>query len=176
MNTEDIKKVIDHFKDEGTNIRVRDIAYILLSKMFTDTRTAYQCLFGTDGYEDYDNDPMRESLEKYMSSVGYIRNISTDSETGGITFAENKREMEKMLDDIRADMDAGVIENDKGYSLMKDIRTKLNDKFKVESTEKDRTIIVERKFDFVCPYSKRECYQLDKETAMQKFNLIEKTQ
>jgi hypothetical protein len=35
-------------------------------------------------------------------------------------------------------------------------------------------IIVEKKFDFVCPHTRHECYQLDKETAMEKWNLVEK--
>ena len=175
MDNEAIKSTIDSLREKGVTVRVRDIAFTLLSKMFADSKTAYQCLFGQDGFDEYISSDYRTVLEDYMTQEGYIRNISTDAETGGITFEENKREMEKMLDDIKRDMEDGLIEKKDGYARMTDIRTKLNDKFKVEQQEQERTIIVEKKFDFVCPHTRHECYQLDKETAMNKFNLIEKT-
>lgn len=43
MDNEQIKRTIERFKNDG--IRVRDIAYVLLSKMFADSKIAYQCLF-----------------------------------------------------------------------------------------------------------------------------------
>ena len=73
-------------------------------------------------------------------------------------------------------MDDGLVDPKDGLKIMADIRVKLNDKFKVESKQQDRMIVVERKFNFVCPATRKECYQLDKEYAMKKWNLIENTQ
>lgn len=176
MDNEQIKKTIEHFKEQGDNVRVRDIAFALLSRMFSDPKTAYQCLFNgdTDGYDKYAADSLRESVAEYLDFEGFTRSFSTDTETGGITFEENKREMERMLDEIRKDMRDGVVDRKDGYARMESIRTKLNDKFNVERQQKERQIIVEKKFDFVCPHTRRECYQLDKEFAMKKWNLIEK--
>lgn len=176
MNNEQIKGTIEHFKEDGETIRVRDIAYTLLSKMFADSKTAYQCLFGTEGYDDYADDEMRGKLEQYLSDAGYIRSISEDSDTGTITFEENRREMELLLKKTQQAMDDGLVDPKDGLKIMADIRVKLNDKFKVESKQQDRMIVVERKFDFVCPTTRRECYQLDKDFAMKKWNLIENTQ
>jgi hypothetical protein len=174
MDNEQIKKTIEHFKDEGYTIRVRDIAYILLSKMFVDGKTAYQCLFGAEGYEDYEDDEMREKLEQYLSDEGLIRSISTDDDTGEITFEENKKEMERLLAKTQQAMDDGLVDPKDALKIMADIRVKLNDKFKVESKKQDRMIVVERKFDYICPKYHVECYQLDKDFAMKKWNLIEK--
>lgn len=176
MDNEQIKKTIEHFKDEGDTIRVRDIAYTLLSKMFVDNKTAYQCLFGSDGYEEYADDGMRGKLEQYLSDAGYIRSVSGDDGTGTITFEENRREMELLLKKTQQSMDGGLLDPKDGLKIMADIRVKLNDKFKVESKQQDRMIVVERKFNFVCPATRKECYQLDKEYAMEKWNLIENTQ
>lgn len=173
MDNEQIKSTIDYFKGEGVEIRVRDIAYTLLSRMFSDRKTAYQCLFGTDGYDDYVNDEKREQLDAYLTQVGFIRSVSTDEDTGEISFEENKSALTKMIADIEIDMSKGLIEKKDGYARIADIRYKLNDKFKVEAAQKDRMIIVEKKFDFICPHTSRECYQLDKEDAMKKWNLIE---
>lgn len=177
MDNDQIKKTIEHFKESGDTIRVRDIAYTLLSKMFADSKTAYQCLFGSaDGYEDYADDEMREKLERYLSDAGYIRSVSTDDDSGEITFEENKKEMERLLAKTQQAMDDGLVDPKDALKIMADIRVKLNDKFKVESKKQDRMIVVERKFDFVCPHTRHECYQLDKDFAMKKWNLIENTQ
>lgn len=176
MDNEHIKKTIEHFKENGETIRVRDIAYTLLSKMFADNKTAYQCLFGTEGYDDYADDEMRGKLEQYMSDEGYIKSFSTDADTGGISFEENKMEMEGLIPRIEKGMEDGTIDPIQGINVIKDIRVKLNDKFKVESKQRDRMIIVEKKFDYICPKNHVECYQLDKDFAMKKWNLIENTQ
>lgn len=173
MNNEQITKAIERFKNEG--VRVRDIAYILLAKMFSDKKVAYKCLFDgkDDGYDTYVNDDLRQRLEQYMTEEGFLRSVSTDSDDGSITFEENKAALTKMISDIEEDMADGVIEKKDGYARIVDIRTKLNDKFKVEAEKRDRLIVVEKKFDFVCPHTHRECYQLNKEDAKAKFNLID---
>lgn len=176
MDNEQIKETVEYFKESGEVVRVRDIAFTLLSKMFSDSKTAYQCLFGSDGFDEYVTDDMRSKLETYLTEQGYIKSFSTDSETGGITFAENKHAMEQMLKDIKKDMDDGIIERKDGYARMESIRTKLNDKFKVEAAEKDRLIVVEKKYSGVCEYCHHEIYVPSVEDLMEKYNLIEKTQ
>lgn len=173
MDSEQIKSTIDHFKEEGTPIRVRDIAYTLLSHMFVDNSMAYKCLFGEDGYEEYVEDSMRGRIEDFLTQQGFIKSVSTDDGTGEITFEENRKEMESLLKKTEKALEDGLIEAKDAFKIMADIRVKLNDKFKVESKKQDRLIIVEKKFDFVCPYTRHECYQLDKEDAMKKWNLIE---
>lgn len=173
MDKEQIQSTIEDFRTNGKSIRVRDIAYTLLSKMFSDNNIAYQCLFGSDGYEAYIADDMRAELEAYMTDMGYIRNMNADSDAGGISFEENRREMEQLLKQTQKALDDGVIEAKDGLRIMADIRVKLNDKFKVESKQLDRMIVVEKKFDFVCPHTRHECYQLDKEEAMRRWNLVE---
>lgn len=128
--------------------------------------------FGTEGYEAYIADDMRAELEAYMTDMGYIRNMS-DDDTGGISFEENRREMANLLKQTQQALDNGLIEAKDGLKIMADIRVKLNDKFKVESKQLDRMIVVEKKFDFVCPHTRHECYQLDKEEAMRRWNLVE---
>lgn len=174
VDNEQIKDIIKHFEDkDGANVRVRDIAFTLLSKMFADGKTAYQCLFGADGYDEYMADGMRDKLAQYMTNAGYIRSFSTDDGTGGISFEENRREMERLLAQTQQALDNGLIEAKDGLKIMADIRVKLTDKFKVESQKRDRMIVVEKKFDFVCPHTRHECYQLDKEEAMRRWNLVE---
>lgn len=174
MDNEQIKKTIEHFKENGETIRVRDIAYILLSKMFADSKTAYQCLFGTEGYDDYADDEMRSKLEQYMSDEGYIRSVSTDADTGGITFEQNRREMEILLEKTQQAMDDGLVDPKDALKIMADIRVKLNDKFKVESKQQARYIVVQKRYNNVCPHCNREIYIPSKQDLMEEYGLTEK--
>ena len=174
MDNYQIKKTIEHFKESGETIRVRDIAYTLLSKMFADNKTAYQCLFGTEGYDDYADDEMRSKLEQYMSDEGYIKSISTDADTGGITFEQNRREMEILLEKTQQAMDDGLVDPKDALKIMADIRVKLNDKFKVESKQQARYIVVQKRYNNVCPHCNREIYIPSKQDLMEEYNLTEK--
>lgn len=176
MDNEHIKKTIEHFKESGETIRVRDIAYTLLSKMFADNKTAYQCLFGTEGYDDYADDEMRGKLEQYMSDEGYIKSISTDADTGGITFEQNRREMEILLEKTQQAMDDGLVDPKDALKIMADIRVKLNDKFKVESKQQARYIVVQKRYNNVCPHCNREIYIPSKQDLMEEYGLTENTQ
>lgn len=176
MDNEHIKKTIEHFKESGETIRVRDIAYTLLSKMFADSKTAYQCLFGSEGYDDYADDEMRGKLEQYMSDEGYIKSISTDADTGGITFEQNRREMEILLEKTQQAMDDGLIDPKDALKIMADIRVKLNDKFKVESKQQARYIVVQKRYNNVCPHCNREIYIPSKQDLMEEYGLTDNTQ
>ena len=54
-----------------------------------------------------------------------------------------------------------------------DLRVKLNDKFGAAEKTAEQYIIVQKKFDFICPHTRRECYQMTKDDAMKKWHLIE---
>lgn len=174
MDNEQIKRTIEHFKGIGETIRVRDIAYTLLSKMFADSKTAYQCLFGSEGYDDYADDEMRGKLEQYMTDEGYIKSMSTDADTGGITFEQNRREMEILLEKTQQAMDDGLVDPKDALKIMADIRVKLNDKFKVESKQQARYIVVQKRYNNVCPHCNREIYIPSKQDLMEEYGLTEK--
>lgn len=175
MDNEQIKKTIEHFKKDGLSIRVRDIAYTLLSRVFENGVTAYQCLFGgdADGFEEYSNDPMRERLMDYLTEEGFVKTASTDNDTEGLTFEENRREMEALIRKTQEAMDNGMVDPKDGLKIMADVRVKLNDKFKVESKQQERTIVVNKKYNSLCKCG-REIYVPTKEELMEEYNLIEK--
>ena len=95
---------------------------------------------------------------------------------GMITKEENKAELIKMLDDIDDALQKKQIAFKDAMSLKRDIRVKLNDKFEMEeSTKEKRIIIVPQKHDYVCPHTNRECSKMpSKEACMEYYGLIEK--
>lgn len=176
LTTENIKDIIDFCKTQQVSVRVRDIAYILLSSDQMEPQMAYQCLFGADGYDDYKDSRDVAITKDYMMRQGYMKQPERESQkTEGITFEENKKELESMIERIEQKMSAGLIDPKDGFNIIKDIRVKLNDKFKMERQNVERTIIVEKKYNAICKCG-REIAIPTLEELKEKYNLVEKTE
>jgi hypothetical protein len=171
MTNDELKDAIEYFKKQGKQIRVRDIAFALLRKMFENDITAYQCLFGNEGFEAYVSAPERKEIEDYLKLQGHIRAQElSDSE---LSWEENKREMAALLKKTQEALDNGFIEAKDGLRIMADIRVKLNDKFNIQEEQQERVIQVLRKFNAVCECG-REIYKPTKLELMEEYGLIEK--
>ena len=103
------------------------------------------------------------------------------NKTGGsideatITREENKQRLIDMLDEIDQGRLRGEISFKDAMALQRDIRVKLNDKFEMEKSDKERrVIVVPAKHLFVCPHTNRECSNMPpKEVCMKYYNLVE---
>ena len=74
-----------------------------------------------------------------------------------ITREENKQRLIDMLDEIEQGRLRGEISFKDAMALQRDIRVKLNDKFEMEKSDKERRVIViPAKHLYVCPHTNRE--------------------
>lgn len=166
----------------GFDVKVRDIAYVLLCKQFSDDEVAYKCLFpDEDKFKDYDESASISFLRQYFvmnSDIIYGRvDEDGDRVRGGeeeITFEENRRGLVKLLKDTEEALDDHMIEPKDAYKIMADIRLKLNNHFDVKEDVKDHVVIVENKYNSICPHCNREVSIPTKEELMKQYNLIEK--
>lgn len=82
--------------------------------------------------------------------------------------------------DLLAKIEDGLVNNRISFkdamALEKDIRARLNDKFDMQKSDKERRIIVvPAKHLFICPHTNRECSNMPpKEVCMKYYNLVEK--
>lgn len=163
MNLDEARKLISSAKSAGYDISMRDIAFIVLEREFGDSLVAYRCLFGSMA------EP--EKAEKYIKSVkvDFMRMTSvvgtkgkatkedkTDRGLPDITFEENKAELIKLLDRIRKMQENEEIEPKDAIKLETDIRTKLNDKFGTTEKNEEQRVVVESKYNDICPYCRHE--------------------
>lgn len=180
VTLEDITKIIEDGKKMKHEISVRDIAYVLLLRSFKEKNIAYASLFGKDFTSDvldkYDKSPKMRYLRKYMKSnyaskedAGSKANVSYED----ITFEENKEQLIKNLAKIKEMNENGELDAKDFIKLDIEIRTKLNDKFSVSEKQDEQRIIVETKFNTICPHTHRECWVQTKEYAMEHWDLIE---
>lgn len=99
--------------------------------------------------------------------------INNDELIQDITFEENKAKLIAMLQKVNDLVESGDMSAKDGVKAEIEIRSKLNDKFKVSEEGGQQYIIVEQKFNSICECG-REISVPTKEDLMKKYNLVEK--
>lgn len=178
LTVEKVGEILTNASSQGANLKVRDIAYVLLRRYFDDRSYAWRVCF-TDA--DYDE----KTIDAYEEGIGYqfLREVLAEvRDRGGllydedITFEENKAYMLKLKRDTEMAMEAGDLEKKDGLKILSDLSVKLNDRFQVQAQVKDQMVVVNAKYTDVCEYCGRETAPrpMTKEEAMETYNLKEK--
>ena len=177
LTIEKVGEILTAASTHGANLKVRDIAYVLLRRYFDDRSYAWRVCF-TDA--DYDE----KTIDAYEEGIGYqfLREVLAEvRDRGGllydedITFEENKANMLKLKRDTEMAMEAGELEKKDGLKILSDLSVKLNDRFQVQAQVKDQMVIVEQKYNDICPRCQTEISRrtMTKEEAMAAYNLKE---
>lgn len=178
LSKEKVGEILTVASDNGINLKVRDISYVLLRRYFEDRSYAWRVCFGADA--EYDD----KTIDAYEEGDGYqylVDALSEVRDKGGvlydedITFEENKAYMLKLKKDTEMAMEAGELEKKDGLKILSDLSVKLNDKFSVQNEVKDQMVVVNAKYTDVCEYCGRETAPrpMTKEEAMKTYNLKE---
>ena len=177
LTIEKVGEILTNASSHGANLKVRDIAYVLLRRYFDDRSYAWRVCFSDADYDE-------KTIDAYEEGVGYqfLREVLAEvRDRGGllydedITFEENKAYMLKLKRDTEMAMEAGDLEKKDGLKILSDLSVKLNDKFSVQAEVKDQMVIVEHKYNDICPYCQHEVASkpMTKEEAMATYNLKE---
>jgi len=180
MDITQIKKIISESKENGYEIKIRDIAFALLSKYISDNNILYQIIYQREGDQETIDNYVNSETTKFIK--GYLENIKVDnieiSEVRGLSYDENRKGMEadlifleKFIETNGKELDAKEIAAIMGKKA--DLRVKLNDKFGVTDKTEEQKIIVQTKFSGICDWLHKEC-PMTKDYVKNKFNLIEK--
>lgn len=184
IGIKDIEKTIKDMESLGYEVSVRDISYVLLSKEYDSESIAYKSIFGKDSDKDiidgyvkskkivFLNNYIKSNFKKEKEPKKKKSSVNGDLED--ITFEENKSAIIDLIQKIKYQAEIGTIEPKDALKMELDARTKLNDKFDVEKEQGQQYVIVEKKFNFICPHLHKECYVYTKEDLMEKYGLIEK--
>lgn len=178
ISTKQVNEIIDNGKLLGVNIRVRDIAFVLLSRQFDDDNIAYRCIFTNNdtSYDEYKKSDLFSIVQKEVDdklSPLKIANKKDKNNSEDISFEENKAEILRLIKETRIALDDGKIEAKDALKIEADLRVKLNDKFNIQNEVKDQVVIVNAKYNSICSCG-RELYIPTKDDLMKKYNLVEK--
>lgn len=162
-----------------TDISESDIAYFVLKKEFRDANLAYRVIFGAYGgtsalYEEREDVSFLRSYINNTIAPSDIIRSKTMTKLSDISFDENKDALIKKLEELEEAKERGEIEYKDALKLEIDIRTKLNDKFKVSDTGNKQFVLVQPRFNHICEWTHKECWLQTKEFAMEHWGLVEK--
>lgn len=188
INNENLNSIIKDCELAGYTIKVKDISYILLCRIYDDIAVAYKVIFNNDKSNadiiEYHKSNAIAFLRDYMDS-NYKDGKSDAPEIAkpkrkknkgeDITFDENKEAIIKMIKEVEEKEASGELDANQSAQLRTKLRIALNDKFQVKEEFKEQMVIVNCKFNDVCDCG-REIYVPTKEDLMQKYNLIENKQ
>ena len=178
LTIEKVGEILTAASTHGANLKVRDIAYVLLRRYFEDRSYAWRVCFSDADYDErtidaYENGTGYQYLKEVLMEVRDRGGLLYDED---ITFEENKAYMLKLKRDTEMAMEAGELEKKDGLKILSDLSVKLNDKFSVQAEVKDQIIQVKLKYDAICPYCQHEVASkpMTKEEAMSLYGLKEK--
>lgn len=172
ISFDQIKKIAEDAQMEGLNVRVRDVAFYVLEKVFDDKGVAYRTLF--------DNTAEDSVIEEYAGCATriYIQDWfrKNGKEVGdyasSLTFEENRQALIDMLEEIDEAVSANKLRKGDALKMKADIRVKLQDKFGVGDEQEVTIVMVPPKYNKICPRFGIECYEQTREYAMEQFHLI----
>ena len=171
-----LREITETAKDKGYEVKIRDVAYVLLCKSFEDHSIAYRVAYGqeTVDAQAHDSKPEISYLNDYIKYGLDNGSGNAEAKANKMSFDENREEMVKLLKKTQNAMEKGLIEAKDAFRIMADIRVKLNDKFNVNDRSQESLVIVEPKFNSLCACG-REIYVPSKEDLMKKYDLVERT-
>lgn len=181
ISNEQIKRTIEDCAKANHTVSVRDISYVLLCMHFDDSLVAYKCIFGNDYdynqeyHTTYDQTATMAYLKTYVEFT-LLNDKKKKKKSEDISFEENKEYMLNLKRQTEEAMAAGEIDKKDGLKILTDISVKLNDKFNVSDSTQEQMVVVNTKYDSVCPSCGREISRrpITKDEAMEMYNLVEK--
>lgn len=127
--------------------------------------------------DKYDSDYYKDEIKSNSAKLNNNKAVK-DAEDVIYTKEENKAALLAQINDIEKAYRNDEISFKDKTALISAIRFRLQDKFELERSDKERRIIVvPAKHLYVCPYTNRECSNMPpKEVCMKYYNLVEKNE
>lgn len=192
-----LKHIVNEAAARGHDVTIRNVAYALMRVYFNDPTIAYTVINGTapkqeSDVADYDSMNsiqylvywFKKDLAKSDSAKEDIvaKALKQQNENAPkeelITSEENFAgavEQLKRVQELRERCDPNDIKTLRDLEKMElEIHVKLVDKWDMQKEEVNEKIVTLKVYDYICPWTRRECYQIGKEEAMEKWNLTEK--
>lgn len=179
LSNNKINEITQECKRSGHDVRVRDIAYVLLTRYFDDIHTAHKCVFGgEDVPEAVVLKYSKSKAIKFLTGLLATTTYSVKKSEADISFEENRAYMLSLRKQTEEALAAGEMSSKDAMKILAQISVNLNDKFNVSDNTQEQQVLVNQKFNAICPYCSHEvaAAPISKEEAITMYNLVEKTE
>ena len=169
MDLGQIQDTVNYALLDGHEAKMKDISYVVLENAYGSQKAAYFTLYGKDetmeeeeqdkAVKEYDQSELIECVRGYMISKKFIipknelRKKEAETE---ISADENKVGMVNLIKRYEEAMKNGEMSKKDGLAAIKDIRSRLQTRFELEQSNEQRHIIVNQKYNDICPYCNHE--------------------
>lgn len=172
LKKENIKLILESARNDWQSVTEKDIVFAILCDVFEDKTLAYRMAYRKTE-KDAEAFYKTPRFKKFLTLLEPFGIGSVDSTT--ITREQNKGDLIKLLARVQALGENGGLEIKDALKLEGDLRVKLNDKFEMEESQRQkRIIIVPSKHDVICPTTHRECnYWPTRKACVRHFGLID---
>lgn len=183
INNEQLNKIVSDARSHGHDVKVRDVCFVLLCRFLDDKNTVFRCLFDKDGkmadnqVSNYLKADKVAYLEDYLKTFELKDKPKRKKNEGeDISFDENLAYMLKLKKDTELALANKEIDKKDGLKILADITVKLNDKFNITEEHREQMVVVNAKYDAICPVCQTEVSRrpMSKEEAMAQFGLVDK--
>ena len=166
LTSQQVKDIVQGLRSRGLDARLRDVSFVVLASVFGDEALAFRAIFGDRPQcplEEYAAQPMIKELRDAVDAA------SPEADAGGaqqaISFDDLK---DGLIADMRALEELREAKDENGQPVLDpkemaqvvarlaDIRVKLTEKFNTTERVVEQRVVVEQKFDSVCPWCGRE--------------------
>lgn len=119
---------------------------------------------------------MARERKEYDKANFSSEELKNNKKKKDYTKEDNKAALLAQIDEIEQAFNNGEISFKDKSAQISAIRFRLQDKFELEKSDKEkRIIVVPAKHFFICPHTNRECSNMPpKEVCMKYYNLVEK--
>lgn len=183
IDNDTLNKILTDSRMAGHDAKVRDVCFVLLSRYIDDKTTIFRSLFDKEGKmaESQVNNYLQSDKVKYLDDVLQVyehnpKHKKQKKDGESISFDENLAYMLKLKKRTEEEMAAGKVDKATGLKILSDITVKLNDKFKITEEHKEQMVVVNMKYDAICPVCQAEVARrpISKSEAMEMYGLVEK--
>ena len=165
---DDVREIVTKLRGLGMMAGLRDVSFAVLSRIYGDPQMAYRSIFGDSPEMDlpeYSSQAHVSAVAAQVDKFFYPDEGDADESGQSLSFDDLKQ---GLIDDMNALIELRDKRTNEGGPMLEpkemaqvvariaDIRVKLTEKFNTTEHVVEQRVIVENKFDTICPVCHHE--------------------
>lgn len=161
LTSQQVRDLVLSLRSRGFDVGLRDVSFAVLSLVYADEALAFRALFGDTPEVSLDEYAAQPKIDEVKSAISVDAQTSETGSDGPVVSFDDLKE--GLIADMRALEALRDSKDDEGRPALEpkemaqvvgriaDIRVKLTEKFNTTERVVEQRVVVEQKFDSICP-------------------------